>query len=248
MAGLRAAKKELRTLMRQRLSHVSPESLKQQSAAATEILLSLPEYKKAQCIGVYLSMPKGELVTTAIINDALRQGKQIFVPYIYHSKVQDCSKSCSTMDMVSLCSKSDYEGLEPDAWGIPSVAKNSIAERSRILKESGKSSGAVSQDSAKSETSSRSRSTESRRLDLIVMPGVAFDKGLGRLGHGKGFYDFFLERYHDLKVSLLGEETRMPFLVGLALDVQLSPDEIPTDASDWRLDALVVGDGSVIRK
>ncbi|CAF9904704.1 MAG: hypothetical protein ALECFALPRED_009394 [Alectoria fallacina] len=211
MAGLRAAKKELRALMRQRLSQLSPESLKQQSAAATETLLSLPEYKNAQYIGVYLSMPKGEVVTRAIIHDALGQGKQVFVPYIYSTTVQDHLKSRSTMDMISLRSKSDYEGLEPDAWGIPSVAENSIAERGRILEDLGEYSGAVSQDVTTSERNSKSWSTDSRRLDLIVMPGVAFDRSLGRLGHGKGFYDYFLKRYHE-KVSPLPEETRMPFL------------------------------------
>lgn len=157
-------------------------------------------------------MPKAEVVTRAIINDALRQGKHIFVPYIYNSKVQSPSRPRSEMDMVSLRSKSDYEGLEPDAWGIPSVAENSLPKRSRILEDTGECFGAVSQDVINSEGSSRSRSTEPRRLDLIVMPGVAFDRGLGRLGHGKGFYDHFLKRYRDSKVSLLGENTRMPFL------------------------------------
>lgn len=37
------------------------------------------------------------------------------------------------------------------------------------------------------------------------------------------------------------------FLVGLALDVQLLPEKVPTDASDWKLDTLIVGDGSVVR-
>jgi len=38
------------------------------------------------------------------------------------------------------------------------------------------------------------------------------------------------------------------FVVGLALQEQLlEAGEIPTDASDWRLDALIVGDGSLIR-
>ncbi|CAF9931770.1 hypothetical protein IMSHALPRED_008713 [Imshaugia aleurites] len=245
MAGLRAAKKDLRALVRQRLSLLSPQSLKQQSASVTETLLSLPQYKNAQSIGVYLSMPKGEVLTRAIINDALRQRKQIFVPYIYNSKVQDHPNLRSAMDMVSLHSKSDYERLEPDAWGIPSVAENSIAGRSRVLDDRG-ISGAISPEVTSSERVSR-RSTELKRLDLIVMPGVAFDRDLGRLGHGKGFYDWFLKRYHDSKASLLGEETKMPFLVGLALDVQLLPDKIPTDAFDWRLDALVIGDGSVIR-
>ncbi|KAM0801743.1 5-formyltetrahydrofolate cyclo-ligase [Usnea florida] len=246
MAGLRAAKKGTRALMRHRLSQLSPDFLQHQSATATEILLSLPEYKNAQRIGVYLSMPKGEMGTRAIIKDALRCGKKIYVPYIYESKIHVQSKPRSAMDMVSLHSKSDYEALKPDAWGIPSVAENSLVERSQILKDFKDLSSPVSEIVDNSESISSNKGTESRRLDLIIMPGVAFDRGLGRLGHGKGFYDRFLKLYHDLNISVLGEE-KMPFLVGLALDVQLLPDKIPTDASDWRLDALVVGDGSIIR-
>ena len=213
-------------------------------------------------------MPKGEVITKAIINDALQKGKQIFVPYIYKSKVQDHPILRSAMDMVLLHSNKDYEALEPDAWGIPSVAEESVAERSRVLDDSGEFSGTISRDVTNSERISRLRGTKSQRLDLIVMPGVAYDRGLRRLGHGKGFYDCFLKRYHDSNAALLGTETKMPFLgacqgllisnpvklsltyfllVGLALDVQLLPDRIPTDASDWRLDVLVVGDGSVIR-
>ena len=213
-------------------------------------------------------MPKGEVITRAIIKDALRRGKKIYVPYIYESKIQVQSKPRSAMDMVSLHSKSDYEALEPDAWGIPSVAENSLVERSQILKDFKDLSSPVSEIVDNSERFSSNKGTESRRLDLIIMPGVAFDRGLGRLGHGKGFYDRFLKLYHDLNISVLGEEGKMPFLgtcevlnslisvllslthtllVGLALDVQLLPDKIPTDASDWRLDALVVGDGSIIR-
>lgn len=213
-------------------------------------------------------MPKGEVVTRAIVKDALRQGKKIFVPHIYETRIQVQSKPRSAMDMVSLHSKSDYEALEPDAWGIPSVAENSLAERSQVLKDFEDLSSPVSKIVDNSENVPSSKGTGSRRLDLIIMPGVAFDRGLGRLGHGKGFYDCFLKLYQDLNISVIGEEEKMPFLgtcedldssnpvllsvthtllVGLALDVQLSPDQIPTDASDWRLDALIVGDGSIIR-
>ena len=39
-------------------------------------------------------------------------------------------------------------------------------------------------------------------------------------------------------------------LVGLSLDVQLLPEDqhVPTDASDYKLDALVVGNGTIFRR
>jgi len=42
----------------------------------------------------------------------------------------------------------------------------------------------------------------------------------------------------------------MSIVVGVALDVQLLPDHqtVPTNASDWKLDGLVVGDGRVLRR
>ena len=178
------------------------------AALATKTLLSLPEYSNAQSIGVYLSMPHGEVVTKAIVHDALRQGKQIFVPYIYNNHIRHHPKSRFAMNMVSLHSKSDYEALECDAWGIPSVAEDSLAERSRILEDLENFPNVTSPGLANS-----SRMAQvSTSLDLIVMPGVAFDGGLGRLGHGKGFYDRFLKNYHDSKVCLLEQELKMPFL------------------------------------
>ena len=154
-------------------------------------------------------MPKGEVVTRAIIHDAFRQGKQIFVPYIYYNN--DLQGYPKSMNMVSLHSKSDYEALQPDAWGIPTIAEDSITKRIRILEDFGYSTGSVSQGVAVREKGSKSKSIEQGQLDLIVMPGVAFDRDLGRLGHGKGFYDKFLKCYHDSKAFLL-EEVKMPFL------------------------------------
>jgi 5-formyltetrahydrofolate cyclo-ligase len=64
-------------------------------------------------------------------------------------------------------------------------------------------------------------------LDLILVPGVAFDRQGGRTGHGKGYYDKLLEH----------APPRTP-LVGLAFECQLFP-EIPTQAHDIFMDKVV---------
>jgi len=62
-------------------------------------------------------------------------------------------------------------------------------------------------------------------LELIVVPGAAFDITGGRLGFGKGFYD-----------KALGE-ARCP-LVALAYEFQVV-DVIPTEPFDVRMDAII---------
>ncbi|GJE94808.1 5-formyltetrahydrofolate cyclo-ligase [Phanerochaete sordida] len=75
-------------------------------------------------------------------------------------------------------------------------------------------------------------------LDLILLPGVAFDSALSRLGHGKGYYDRFIARY------AAAHDGRRPLLVGLALREQiLDAGQIPVGAHDWPVDAIVGPDG-----
>jgi 5-formyltetrahydrofolate cyclo-ligase len=64
-------------------------------------------------------------------------------------------------------------------------------------------------------------------LDLIIVPGVAFDRVGGRLGHGKGYYDKLLEHARPATP-----------LVALAFECQLFP-EIPMQAHDIFMDKIV---------
>lgn len=152
-------------------------------------------------------MPKGELSTNDLVQDALREGKEVFVPYIQGMNARDSVKRRSTMEMVSLHSLSDYQSLQPDTWGIPSVSEDSVDDRRQILGAHSASVSRVAEEIA-SDTlmNNRLASWKVEDLDMIVMPGVAFDRGLSRLGHGKGFYDYFLELYHNSKAA------PMPFL------------------------------------
>ena len=174
-------------------------------------LFSLPEYKNASRISIYLSMPEGEVSTSDIVHDAFRQGKTVFVPYIYKLVSPPPKGPKSVMDMVSLNSPEDYKALEHDAWGIPTPNKSSISERHRCLNDPETNSDGVAKGLMKMED-----------IDMIIMPGMAFDREFGRLGHGKGFYDFFLQRYQQMRMKELGSSKMMPSLGKIMLFLALS--------------------------
>lgn len=62
-------------------------------------------------------------------------------------------------------------------------------------------------------------------LDLIVVPGVAFDRNGNRLGRGKGYYDRLLS-HSQVKT------------VGICFDFQLV-EAIPTEPFDRKMDMII---------
>ncbi len=66
-----------------------------------------------------------------------------------------------------------------------------------------------------------------RSINLVVVPGVAFDAQGNRLGRGGGFYDRFLKRLAPTAAT-----------VGLAFDQQII-DQVPVDDRDIRVDMVV---------
>lgn len=63
------------------------------------------------------------------------------------------------------------------------------------------------------------------QLDVILVPGVAFDNDGVRLGRGKGLYDKLLERFSGYKT-------------GLAYDFQIM-EKIPSEPWDVSMDSIV---------
>lgn len=163
--------------------------------AVTQKVLQLPEYQNASAISVFLSMPGREVSTSSIVTDALRRGKKVFIPYIHAETGAGKSK---TMDMLRLKDEHDLESLKPDAWGIPSLSEEGIANRENALGGNGV-------------PNSGSHSLSPVHLDLIFMPGMAFDTSNNRLGHGKGFYDRYLSRIRQ-DIDRRGASQRFPVL------------------------------------
>ena len=58
--------------------------------------------------------------------------------------------------------------------------------------------------------------------DLIVVPGVAFDRTCNRLGYGKGFYDKLLHRKGCPAVAVAYEEQIAVSVPGESHDVRMN--------------------------
>lgn len=73
----------------------------------------------------------------------------------------------------------------------------------------------------------QAKRVEVEQLDLIMVPGVAFDRRGGRMGHGKGYYDKLLEHARP--------DTP---LVALAFECQMFP-EVPVAEHDIFMDKII---------
>jgi len=71
------------------------------------------------------------------------------------------------------------------------------------------------------------RVLEVAELDLVVVPGVAFDRSCDRMGYGAGYYD-----------RLLGLRRDGAAAIAVAFSMQIV-DRVPTGAIDRRIDGVV---------
>ncbi|KAI1614897.1 5-formyltetrahydrofolate cyclo-ligase [Exophiala viscosa] len=225
--SLREQKTSLRKRVEESLKKLEPEEVERQSAIITKHVLQMPAYQNAKSIAIFLSMPGKEVSTGNIVLQAFEDGKSVFVPYL-HAGREPKSK---VMDMLQLRNKDDFQSLKPDAWGIPSLSKDSVDQRENALGGIGVSDESTHDQKGVS------------NLDLMFMPAVAFDRSHRRLGHGKGFYDRYLSTYKNA-VDSSEARRKMPYLVGLALHQQmlLPGENIPVDDNDWLVDEVVVAE------
>jgi len=81
-------------------------------------------------------------------------------------------------------------------------------------------------------------------LDLLIMPGLAFDKSCNRLGRGGGYYDCFLEKCVQKAADC---RAKPPACVALAYSSQMI-DTVPMDDNDMQVDMIFTADGVTTRQ
>ncbi|XP_061451007.1 5-formyltetrahydrofolate cyclo-ligase [Rhineura floridana] len=113
----------------------------------------------------------------------------------------------SHMDMVKLASYEEIALLPLTSWNIHQPAANDIREEALLVAEG---------------------------LDLILMPGLGFDKTGNRLGRGKGYYDAYLERCRQ-------HPRGKPYTIALAFKEQVC-GVVPVSENDVKVDEILFED------
>jgi 5-formyltetrahydrofolate cyclo-ligase len=63
-------------------------------------------------------------------------------------------------------------------------------------------------------------------IDMIIVPGIAFDRNGYRLGYGRGYYDRYLQ------------DKKCVFSLGLAFEIQLLDYNLPRERFDQKVNAV----------
>lgn len=109
--------------------------------------------------------------------------------------------SSNSMDMVRVYSMEDLDSLPMTKWKIQQP----------------------SLDDSK-------REIATNRIDLVIVPGLAFSFDGSRLGHGKGFYDRYLRNLHE-----------HTYTIGLAFHQQiLENNVIPMNSTDVPIEEILI--------
>ncbi|KAL1702670.1 hypothetical protein EV121DRAFT_209502 [Schizophyllum commune] len=122
------------------------------------------------------------------------------------------------MDFLQLHGREDLGSLKAETWGIKEPDLHWLGNP-------------------------RQSALQAPGIDVILVPGVAFDRSMSRLGHGKGYYDKFISTYVETgnKRPLLGMSISLAF--ALALREQICENSaVPVTPHDWKMDMIITPD------
>lgn len=210
---VRQQKKALRTIVRRELRNFPAELKREEDEAIQKHVLSAEWYQKSKRICAYVSCASlREVETSLIIADLLEKQRQHAGMKVYVPRIEDKE---SHMRMLHITNTED----------------DLIANHMNILEPTLVDSTGNPRDEVMQTT---------EPLDLLLLPGLAFDRKGGRLGRGGGYYDLFLQNY-----LLLAKDKgwKRPLLVALSYSPQIRDDAVPVDGTDVNIDALVSRDG-----
>jgi 5-formyltetrahydrofolate cyclo-ligase len=203
--GIQSRKRDLRKEIRGKLKALPRAEIAQQSGAVWDRLQELAVYQQAQSIGLFLSMPAGEIDTDPALRHAVHAGKDIYVPQV------GANFECADMELIKVQTKSSssssssvghelfHHSWPRNKWGIPEPPPDMMLETAAV-----------------------------GEIDVLIVPGLAFDRLGNRLGQGKGYYDRYMARMSA------AADAKPPVLIGVGMECQcLDLGKIPVHEHDF---------------
>ena len=224
-------KQVLRKDIRGKLRALPPDEIRLQSVAVWDRLKKLPAYQQAQSIGLFLSMPKGEIDTDPALAHAIEMGKTIYVPQV--------GQNFESADMELIRVVQQLEGTQ-SSNATSSAAESSSQTVELFHRNWPRNKWGIPEPPADMPL----HEAQPGDIDVLVIPGLAFDSAGDRLGQGKGYYDRFMARM--LAVDRNHNDKKPPVLVAVGLTCQLvDVGQIPVHEHDVPVDWLLLPNDTI---
>jgi len=216
LSQIYAKKKDLRSQVKRSLDKLSASDREKQGIQICNQVLQSAAFKNSKSICLYINMPS-EVPTKMLLDEVLKPGsdKKCYVPKIVDldTVLTDHKHRHLGMLMLRVYSQEDLQSFPDQSYKTFSL-KEPTLEYNNTHREY------AFQD-------------EQNSVDLVIVPGLAFDSQGGRLGRGKGYYDKFLQ--HAAKA-----QKKPPHTIGVGFSVQ-KVEEVPVTPTDYKLDEVIIG-------
>lgn len=196
-------KKKIRNEVRAKLNKQNNTQRLRKSRLIQKRLFHLAEFKRAKYVMFYIAIHK-EVETLLMIRAAQRIGKRIAVPVISQTgqKMVREARQFSPSNRLSTKGKQGRICSRHPAGRSPRMIASLVGD---LTKELTLGPYEILQPKTR-----YIREIPVKKIDLVVVPGLAFDRQGRRLGRGGGYYDAFLAKV----------PARTP-RIGLAFDFQV---------------------------
>lgn len=211
-------KSEIRSFVKGLVRGISVEERTRFSEALKEEVVGLECWRSAKEVMLFFSLPD-EVDMLPLIRAALAEQKRIYLPRVIATQVSRGVDVCEVAEGNTL----------PKESSLPAGNTVSCEEMILEVRELAPEQLAPGRWGIWEPTDEAPLLSDYSRLDLVVVPGVAFSSDGKRLGRGKSFYDRFLPLV-----------PRAAF-VGVCYPCQVV-EQIPADPWDIGMDIVCCGE------
>ena len=197
---LRKNKQTLRTIIRSRIKSAYPKNNDNNNTSAAESdqpsllsaqsnqvfsrLFNLPQYKDAKSIGFFLSMPWGEIQTKHAIQQIVKDGKVLYVPRVgldFELCDMDLIRCDATTTVLPTSSfNTDVDNAAAGGVGGGDAAAATTDGEDMFYDFWPRNKWGIPEPPVTSTNVAKPGD-----IDLLIVPGLAFDTNGHRLGQGK---------------------------------------------------------------